>query len=114
MYESQNGTNRLSKYQRKEKNHEISFMDNSNHDNGRANEYLRTRVILGGEDMQRIRTINKAFDEIKQQDPETALSLYLIRQMVKQGLVPSIKAGNKRLVDVDVLQEYINKFAGVN
>lgn len=64
--------------------------------------------------MQRIRTIDKAYDEIKAKDPDTALSRYLVRQMIKQGLVPSIKTGNKRLVDVDVLEEHINKFAGVS
>lgn len=89
-------------------------MDNSNHNAIGTDEHVRAGIILGGVEMQRIRTIDKAYDEIKAKDPDTALSRYLVRQMVKQGLVPSIKTGNKRLVDVDVLEEHINKFAGVS
>ena len=50
-----------------------------------------------------IRTIDKAYDEIKARDPETALSRELVRQMIKTGMVPSLKVGNRKLVDVDVL-----------
>lgn len=56
-----------------------------------------------------IRTIDKAYDELKRRDPDTGLSRYLVRQMVKTGVVPSIQSGNKRLVDVDVLEEYVAK-----
>lgn len=59
--------------------------------------------------MRRIRTIDKAYDELKAKDPETAISRYLVRQMVKQGMVPSLPSGNKRLVDVDVLEEKIKE-----
>lgn len=57
--------------------------------------------------MKRIRTIDKAYEEIKAKDPETAITRYLVRAMVNQGIVPSIKTGNKKLVDVDVLEEVI-------
>jgi len=59
--------------------------------------------------MRRIRTIDKAYDELKAKDPETAISRYLVRQMVKQGMVPSLPSGNKRLVDVDVLEQKIKE-----
>lgn len=59
--------------------------------------------------MQRIRSIDKAYDEIKAKDPETAISRYLVRAMVNQGIVPSIKNGSKKLVDVDVLEECIRE-----
>ncbi len=54
-----------------------------------------------------IRTIDQAYEEIKARDPGTAISKNLVRQMVRTGVVPSIKAGNKKLVDVDVLEEYV-------
>lgn len=57
--------------------------------------------------MNRIRTIDKAYEEIKAKDPETAITRYLVRAMVNQGVIPSIKTGNKKLVDVDVLEEVI-------
>ena len=54
-----------------------------------------------------IRTIDQAYEEIKARDPGTAISKNLVRQMVRTGVVPSIKAGNKKLVDVDALEEYV-------
>lgn len=62
--------------------------------------------------MKRIRTIDQAYDEIKAKDPETAISRYLVRQMVKQGTVPSLPSGKKRLVDVDVLERKIEELTG--
>lgn len=59
-----------------------------------------------------IRTIDKAYDEIKARDPETALSRELVRQMIKTEMVPSLKVGNRKLVDVDVLQEHVAKITG--
>lgn len=57
--------------------------------------------------MQRVRTIDQAYDEIKAKDPDTAISRYLVRAMVNDGTVPSIKNGKKKLVDVDVLEQKI-------
>lgn len=62
----------------------------------------------------RLRTVDKAYNEIQAKDPETAISRYLVKQMVKQGMIPSIRSGNKRLVDVDVMEKCIDELAGVN
>lgn len=59
--------------------------------------------------MQRVRTIDQAYDEIKAKDPDTAISRYLVRAMVNDGTVPSIKNGKKKLVDVDVLERKIKE-----
>ena len=59
-----------------------------------------------------LRTIDQAYDEIKARDPNTALSRHLVRQMISDDLVPSIKAGNKRLVDVDVLEKRLAEMTG--
>lgn len=59
-----------------------------------------------------LRTIDQAYDEIKARDPNTALSRHLVRQMIRDDLVPSIKAGNKRLVDVDVLEKRLAEMTG--
>ena len=53
--------------------------------------------------MPRIRTIKSALAEIKGTDSKTALTEYRIRQLVINGEVPSMKCGNKYLVDVDIL-----------
>lgn len=55
--------------------------------------------------MPRIRTIKSALAEIKGMDSKTALTEYRIRQLVINGEVPSMKCGNKYLVDVDILMK---------
>ena len=53
-----------------------------------------------------LRTINKALDELKLRDPETAITKNMLREMVIQGVIPYAKAGNRYLVDVDVIEQY--------
>ena len=53
-----------------------------------------------------LRTINKAYEELRARDPETAITKNLLREMVTQGVIPSAKAGNRYLVDVDVVEQY--------
>lgn len=54
-----------------------------------------------------IRTINEAHKEIVARDPKTAVAKSFVRSLVTSGVVPSIRTGNRRLVDVDVLEMYI-------
>lgn len=53
-----------------------------------------------------LRTINKAYEELRARDPETAITRNLLREMVTQGVIPSARAGNRYLVDVDVVEKY--------
>ena len=55
----------------------------------------------------KIRTIRQAFEEIKADDPKTAITEYRIRQMVIDGEIPSRKCGTKYLIDLDRLQRYL-------
>ena len=57
--------------------------------------------------MAKSRTIQKAYAELKSRDPETAISLNYIRQLVINGIIPSRKAGSKYLFDLDKLEEYM-------
>lgn len=62
--------------------------------------------------MTKLRTINKAYDEIKAKDPDTAISRRMFRDIVKSGMIPSIKNGNRSLVDVDVAESCLLNMAG--
>ena len=53
-----------------------------------------------------LRTINKALDELKLRDPETAITKNMLREMIIQRVIPYAKAGNRYLVDVDVIEQY--------
>lgn len=47
------------------------------------------------------RTIDACFDEIKRQDPDTALTRTALRRLVTSGAIPSVRIGRKFLVNTD-------------
>lgn len=55
-----------------------------------------------------LRTINKALDEVRKVDKETAVTAYTIRSWAKDGKIRSISAGTRVLIDVESLFDYIN------
>ena len=69
-------------------------------------------IRKGGNHML-IRTIEKAYEELKARDPNTCISKKYVRDLVNNGVIPSTKSGNRRLVDVDVIEDYIAERTGV-
>lgn len=59
--------------------------------------------------LPRMRTVKEAYQEIKELDSNTAITPYRIRQLVKTGAVPSVEAGKKRLVNLDMLLDYLSE-----
>ncbi|MBE7707061.1 MAG: hypothetical protein IJZ29_01135 [Clostridia bacterium] len=55
-----------------------------------------------------LRSIQKAFDIIKQQDPETCITIHTIRVWCKENKIKNLRAGTKILVDVESLLNYIS------
>ena len=55
----------------------------------------------------RMRTIQEAAAELKRIDPDTAITPYFIRTMVLDGTIPHVRAGNKRLINLDTLLEFL-------
>ena len=51
--------------------------------------------------MCKIRSIKQAADYFKQLDPETQITEYTLRKLIADGTIPSIKTGNKNLVNLD-------------
>ena len=58
--------------------------------------------------MTRMRTIAEAIQEVKKADPQTAFTQTALRRMLKTGELPSIRAGAKYLVNLDILFDYLN------
>ena len=54
-----------------------------------------------------LRSIQKAFDIIKAEDAETAITVHTIRTWCKQGKIKCLTASNKVLVDMQSLSDYI-------
>ena len=63
--------------------------------------------------MEKLRTIAQAAAEIKKIDPESALTEWALRQLVKDGEIPTMKCGNKALLSMASLERYIaSQFEG--
>lgn len=54
------------------------------------------------------RTIQKAFKMIKEKDPDTDITEYLIRKLAQQERINLIQTGDKMLVDVDSIEALLN------
>lgn len=57
--------------------------------------------------MRRMRRLSQAIDEIKKEDPNTALTLWHLRQLVSSGELPCHRAGRTTLIDLDLLSEVL-------
>ena len=51
----------------------------------------------------RMRTIPKAYEAIKELDPDSDFSIRMLRKLIKSGEIPTIKISNKLLVNLDLL-----------
>ena len=55
----------------------------------------------------RMRTISEASQELKALDKNTAITPYFIRQLCLKGVLPTVKAGKKILVNLNDIFDYI-------
>ena len=55
----------------------------------------------------RMRTIDEVVKHLKEADPGTKLTEWAIRGMVKSGRIPSNKVGRKYLINIDLLDQYL-------
>lgn len=58
--------------------------------------------------MAKMRLIKDVFEEIKKNDPDTAITMCGLRRMVQMGVIPSVQIGRKRLINYDNLMEYLD------
>ncbi len=57
--------------------------------------------------MVRLRTIAQAYADIKAADKNTSVTQYYIRCLVREGKITAQKSGNKSLINMDTLEEYL-------
>ena len=50
--------------------------------------------------LPRMRTIPKAYAEIKALDPDTSFSIRELRKLVNNGDLPTVKISNKKLINL--------------
>ena len=55
------------------------------------------------------RTISAAAAEIAETDPNTAINEWMLRTLVRTGVIPSVKRGNRYLVALEDIEAYLDK-----
>ena len=58
--------------------------------------------------MKRMRTLEALARHYRRIDPETAITQHFLRKRVISGEIPCVKAGVKRLIAIEDVDEYIN------
>lgn len=56
---------------------------------------------------KKLRSVQQLFQMIKEADPDTAVSEYLIRKLLYEGYVPTVQCGNKALACYEDLCAYL-------
>ena len=64
------------------------------------NRYI---IMTESNTIPRMRTIPKAYEEIKRLDNNTCFSLRTLRRMVSTGEIPTVQINSKRLINLDLL-----------
>ena len=54
-----------------------------------------------------IRTINGAIEELRKEDPDTPINSHMLRRWIASGELKHSKSGNRFLIDMDVLKEFL-------
>ena len=52
-------------------------------------------------------TVKDAVHKIKEDCPGTAVTEHYLRQLIRDGVLPNLRASNKQLINLDVLIEYL-------
>ena len=61
----------------------------------------------------RVRNIKQAYEYIKQQDSETALTESAFRSIVKCGLIPTFSIGSRILLKLDDVDKFLEGATGI-
>jgi predicted aldo/keto reductase-like oxidoreductase len=56
----------------------------------------------------RLRGPKESIDMLNKLDPDNRLTLYSLRQLIKQGEIRVVHAGHNHLLDFDALLEYLH------
>lgn len=55
------------------------------------------------------RTVDAAYDELKSMDPNSKISKNCIRNLIKDGKIPTLKSGNKTIFDFTMLLNLLSE-----
>ena len=61
--------------------------------------------------LPRMRTIDQAAAWLRENDPGTAFTKTALRRLVVSGKLPSVKVGQKYLINLDTMENYLQGLA---
>ena len=60
--------------------------------------------------LPRMRTIPKAYEEVKAADPQTSFTIRALRRLIKCGDIQTVRVGNKNLINLDLLFDTLSGY----
>ena len=57
--------------------------------------------------MAKYRTIQQAYECIRELDADTAITQHALRKLVVSGQLPSMRVGKKYLIDMEILSDFL-------
>lgn len=57
--------------------------------------------------LPKMRTAEGVVAALRAEDPDTAVSVHMVRRLVNSGAVPFVASGTRKLVSVDAVCEYL-------
>ena len=64
-------------------------------------------MLDNNQSIPRLRTVAETARELKEMDPHTGMTAYHVRRLCLDGVIPTVKAGKKILLNFDTLLEYM-------
>lgn len=64
--------------------------------------------------MVKLRTVEQAYQDIKSVDKNSSVTRNYIRSLANSGKIPAHKSGRKLLINMDVLEKYLEHGGGSN
>jgi len=62
----------------------------------------------------RMRGIEDGYKEIKEKDPDTALTKTALRRLITTGEIPSVRIGTKYIFNLDTVEQYLSCVPKIN
>lgn len=59
--------------------------------------------------MNRMRSIAETYQLLKEEDPGTKVTVCMLRRLVADGIIPSVRSGRKILLNYDTLSAYLSR-----
>lgn len=86
----------------------IIYSERKQDANREIEKEIQQMLETSSKQMARLRTLDSAMAELKALDPNTNVSKNFVRQLALSGKIRVVFAGNRRMIDMDSLIDYLS------